>query len=442
MVKPIMKPMKRILVTRRQFIKATSSAAISAPFIVPSALFGAGGAAPPSERITIGFIGTGKMAHDYHLSTLSGFKDVQCVAVCDVDKTRREHAKKFIADRYEKDGRGTKGIDAYSDFREIIHRKDIDAVVIATPDHWHAIPVIEACRAGKDVYCEKPLTLTIREAQLCIEAVRKHKRVLQTGSQQRSSVFGQFRLGCELIRSGRIGKVKTVHVGVGGPSKWCDLAEETLEPGLDWERWLGPAPMRPYSSVLSPRGRHNHFPAWRSYREYSGGGLTDIGAHHFDIAQWALDMDQSGPIEIIPPDDPQATSGVKFVYANGIEMFHGGPSGCTFEGTHGKLYVDRGKLTSEPESIVKEPLGEKEVHLFKSPGHHRNWIDCIRSRQRPVADVEIGARSATVCHLANLAYWNQRKLHWNPTKWRFVGDKEANAWLDYARRNPWQFPRV
>ena len=436
-----MKP-TTVPLSRRQFLKATAATFVFAPVVIPSSARGADGSTAPSERVTIGFIGTGKMAHDYHLSTLSGFKDVQCVAVCDVDTTRREHAKKYIGDRYAKDGRGIKGIDAGNDFREIIRRKDIDAVVIATPDHWHAIPAIEACQAGKDVYCEKPLTLTIREAQRCLEAARKYRRVFQTGSQQRSSVFGQFRLACELIRSGRIGKVKTVHVGVGGPSKWCDLPEEPLEAGLDWERWLGQAPMRPYNSVLSPRGMHNHFPNWRGYREYSGGSLTDMGAHHFDVAQWALGMDASGPVEIIPPDDPKADTGVKFVYANGVEMFHGGPSGCTFEGTEGKLYIDRGRLTSEPESIAKEPLVDKDVHLFKSPGHHRNWLDCIRSRERPVADVEVGARSVTVCHLANLAYWNRRKLRWDPKNWTFIGDKEANTWRDRARRAPWQLPKV
>lgn len=215
-----------------------------------------------------------------------------------------------------------------------------------------------------------------------------------------------------------------------------------MEPGLDWNLWLGQAPQRPYHSALSPRGQHNHFPAWRSYREYSGGGMTDMGAHHFDIAQWALDMDQSGPVEIVPPDDATATLGAKLVYANGVEMFHGGPSGCTFEGTAGKLYIDRGKLTSEPESAVKEPLGEKEVHLRKSPGHHRDWLDCIRSRQRPIADVEIGARSVTVCHLTNFAYWYRRKLRWDPQNWRFVGDDEANQWLDRVRRDPWQLPKV
>ncbi len=215
-----------------------------------------------------------------------------------------------------------------------------------------------------------------------------------------------------------------------------------MEPGLDWNMWLGQAPERPYHSILSPRGVHNHFPAWRAYREFSGGSMTDMGAHHYDIAQWALGMDESGPVEIFPPDDPKASRGVKYVYANGVEMIHGGPGGCVFEGTEGKLHINRGHLSSEPESIVQEPLADDEVHLYKSPGHHRDWLGAIRSRQRPVADVEIGARSVTVCHLGNLAYWNRRKLKWDPQAWRFVDDEEANQWLDRPRRDPWQLPTV
>ena len=426
--------------SRRRFLQGLAAAA-AAPLVVPASVFGAQGQAAPSNRITVGFIGTGKMAKDYHLPSLLGMGDVQALAVCEVDTTRRQFAKKAIEDRYGQD-RQFKGCAEYTDFREMLARKDIDAVCIATPDHWHAIPAIEACKAGKDVYCEKPLTLTIREAKLCIDAVRKFKRVFQTGSQQRSNVFGPFREAVEFIRSGRIGKVKTITVGVGGPSKWCDLPEEPLEPGLEWDLWLGQAPKRPYNSILSPRGMHNHFPAWRNYREYSGGGHTDMGAHHYDIAQWALDMDRSGPVEIIPPADPSTGTGVKYVYANGVEMTHGGPGGCTFVGTEGRIYIERGRLESQPESLVKEPLRPGEVHLFRSPGHHRNWIDCIRTRKDPIADVEAGARTVTIVHLGNLAYWYGRRLKWDPKKWEFPGDKEANTWLDRQRRDPWQLPKI
>ena len=229
---------------------------------------------------------------------------------------------------------------------------------------------------------------------------------------------------------------------MGGPSKWCDLPAEKLEPGLDWDLWLGPAPKRPYNSILSPRGVHKHFPAWREYREYAGGGHADMGAHHYDIAQWCLGMDESGPVEIIPPVDPSAHSGVIYRYANGVVMIHGGPSGCTFTGTRGTLRIDRDHLTSDPAKIVKEPLGKDDVHLPKSPGHHRNWLDCIRSRKRPVADVEIGARSVAITILGNLAYWNHRTLRWDPKKWEFVDDPKANKWLDRERRSPWKLPEV
>lgn len=425
--------------TRRQFLTGAAALA-TVPMVVPASALGRSGQKAPSERITIGFIGCGKMAHDFHLPTLLGFSDVQALAVCDVDSTRRADAKRIVEERYAKDGRASKNCDAYNDFREVLARKDIDAVVIVTPEHWHAIPIIEACKAGKDVYCEKPLTLTLEESKRCIDAVRKHKRVHQTGSQQRSNVFGHFREACEFIRSGRLGQIKTVEVGVAGPSKWCDLPEEEMEPGLDWDLWLGTAPMRKYSSVLSPRGVHNHFPAWRNYREYSGGGHADMGAHHYDIAQWALDMDHSGPVEIIPPEDPSKGIGVKYIYANGVEMIHGGPGGCFFTGTKGTLHIDRGILKSEPEEIATEPLGEKEVHLFQSPGHHRNWVDCIKSREKPICDVETGCRSVALVQLGNLAYWNNRKLKWDPARWRFVNDREAEKWMDRERRAPWQLP--
>jgi predicted dehydrogenase len=379
------------------------------------------------------------MANDYHLPELLGFGDVQAVAVCEVDEKRREHAKRRVEKAY---GQKTdsKGCATYADFREIISRKDIDAVCIATPEHWHAIPAIEAMKAGKDVYCEKPLTLTLAEGKRCIDVARKYQRVFQTGSQQRSNVFGQFREAAEIIRSGRLGSIQTVTVGVGGPSRFCNLPAEELEPGLDWDLWLGPAPKRPYNSILSPRGVHKHFPAWREYREYAGGSHADMGAHHYDIAQWCMDMDESGPVEIIPPIDSHANHGVVYRYANGVVMVHGGPSGCTFTGTKGTLRIDRDHLSSDPAEIVKKPRSSKEVHLEKSPGHHRNWLDCIRSRKRPLADVEIGARSVAITILGNLAYWNRRPLRWDPVKWEFIGDSQANTWLDRERRDPWKLP--
>jgi len=428
---------KHIRTSRRIFLKTTVAAA-AAPLILPGHVWGA--QTPPSERITMGFIGVGTQGR----GLLNGFlgKNTQVLAMCDVDTTRREHAKKVVEDYYSKKNQADyKGCAAYKDFRELLQRKDIDAVCIATPDHWHAVPVILAARAKKDIYCEKPLSLTIAEARAMVKAVRENDRVFQTGSMQRSSA--EFHKACELVRNGRIGKIKQVLVNVGGPSKWCDLPEEPMEPGLDWDGWLGPAPMRPYNSVLSPRGVHKHFPNWRSYREYSGGGMTDWGAHHFDIAQWGLGMDESGPVEIIPPDDPKATKGVRFIYANGVEMIHSDKAnGVRFIGESGEIEVNRGKFKITPEGLDAEPIPENGVHLYKSRDHQRDFLDCIKTRKRPICDVEIGCRSVTVCHLGNLAYWNHRRLKWDPVKEQFVGDAEANKWLDYQRRAPWNAFRM
>lgn len=428
-------------VTRRQVLGGLATGALAVPTIVPASALGRDGKTPPSERITVGFIGCGKIANDYHLTELLKMGDVQALAVCEVDKTRREHAKNRVEKAYS-ERKDYKGCAAYIDFRELIGRNDIDAVCIATPEHWHAIPAIEAMKQGKDVYCEKPLTLTLAEGKLCIDAARKYKRVFQTGSQQRSNEFGDFRQTAEFIQSGRLGTIRTVTVGVGSPSRWCDLPAERMEPGLEWDLWLGPAPKRPYNSTLSPRGVHTHFPAWRVYREYGGGGHADMGAHHYDIVQWCLKMDTSGPVEIYPAMLPNAHHGVAYRYPNGVVMVHGGPSGCTFTGDKGTLRIDRNHLTSDPESIVKKPLEPDEVHLEKTPEHHRNWIDCIRSRKKPVADVEIGARSVAISILGNLAYWNHRPMRWDPVKWEFVDDPVASRWMDRDRRDPWRLPTV
>lgn len=383
----------------------------------------------------MGFIGMGTQNRGL-LNRFLG-KATQVVAVCDVDTTRRESAKKLVEDAYAKNAvAGYQGCAAYGDFRELIARKDIDAVCIAPPDHWHAITVVMAAKAKKDIYCEKPLSLTIPEARAMVKAVRKNKRVLQTGSMQRSSP--EFYKACMLVRNGRIGKIKQVIVDVGTSSKWCDLPEEAMEPGLNWDMWLGPAPTRVYNAILSPRGVHKGFPAWRNYREYSGGGMTDWGAHHFDIAQWGLGMDDSGPVEIVPPEDPKAMTGVRFIYANGVQVIHGKSGGVLFDGTDGQILVNRGKFKITPEGLDKDPIPKNGVQLYQSTDHYQDFLNCVKSRNRPICDVEIGCRSATVCHLGNLAYWNRRKLHWNPVKERFTGDAEANTWLARERRAPWQ----
>jgi len=420
-------------VSRRDFIRMAGAAGMVTPILIPSHVWGA--KTPPSDRLTMGFIGMGTQ-NRYLLKKFLD-KDTQVLAVCDVDTTRREAAKKMVEDTYaQKALAGYKGCAAYGDFRELLARRDIDAVCIATPDHWHGIMVVAAAKAKKDIYCEKPLSLTIHDAIAMVQAVRKYKRVLQTGSMQRSSP--EFYKACMLVRNGRIGKVKHVFVDVGTSSKWCDLPEEPMEAGLNWDMWLGPAPLRAYNSILSPRGVHKHFPAWRDYREYSGGGMTDWGAHHFDIAQWGLGMDSSGPVQIVPPEDPKASTGVRFIYANGVQVVHGKCGGVLFVGTDGEVFVNRGKFWTNPAGLDKEPIPENGVQLYKSTDHYQDFLDCVKTRKAPICDVEIGCRSVTVCHLGNLAYWYRRTLYWDPVKERFEGDAEANTWLDRVRRAPWQ----
>ena len=420
---------------RRQFLTATSLATLTAPFLLHTTR-AASGRKGPNDRIIIGVIGTGKQGR-YLTNNFLAMPDTQVVAVSDVDTTRRESTRKMVDEFYTiKGNKELTGCVSYKDFKELLARKDIDAVVIAAPDHWHAYIAIAACEAGKDIYCEKPLSLTIHEARAMVNAARKYDRVFQTGSMQRSS--SEFRKACELVRNNRLGKIKQVIVDVGPPSVPCDLPEETMEPGLNWDLWLGPSPQRPYNSVLSPRGVHDHFPNWRNYREYSGGMMTDWGAHHFDIAQWGLGMDDSGPVEIIPPEDPKATRGVRYLYANGVEMIHGDSGGVLFIGTEGKILVNRGKFEATPAALGEEPLGDNAIRLYKSYSHTKDFLDCMRSRKKPICDVEIGCRSATVCHLGNLAYWNHRRLRWDPVKEQFIGDKQANEWLDRPKRAPWK----
>ncbi len=419
---------------RRQFLKGAAVTALAAPTIIPSSAW----SKSPNDRINLGFIGMGKMGRG-HLGGFLKKEETQIVAISEVADVRLDDAIQRVHAGYAKQMRSGNytGCDGHKDFRDLLKRRDIDAVVISTPDHWHAIPAIMACKAGKDVYCEKPLSLTIEEGRAMVRAVRRYKRVFQTGSQQRTQYDGNFRKACEFVRSGRIGDVKTVRVGVGAPPKPCDLPEEALPAGIDWEMWQGPVPARGYSSVLCPADVHNHFPHFRDYREYAGGRLADMGAHHFDIAQWGLDMDRSVPRFIVPPE--KGDTGLRFVYANGVEMFHGGPSGTTFEGTKGTIYVDRRSFKSTPEKIIQEPLRDDEVHLYNSGTDHKgDWLNCIRTRKQPVADVEVGARTAAICQLANIGYELRRTLEWDPRKERFIDAAGANDHLSRRLAAPWK----
>jgi predicted dehydrogenase len=441
--------------SRRQFIKA-ASAGIAAPFILPSRVWSAETA--PNSRINLGFIGVGKM-NSGHLANFLKREETQVVAVCDVDTTRRENAKKTVEEAYGKAaGADYKGCAAYNDFRELLARKDIDAVVIATPDHWHAYIGVAAVKAGKDVYGEKPLTHNIHEALTLTKAVRESGRIFQTGSQQRSSK--EFRIAAELVRNGVIGTVKTITTSFGDPAPVYNLKEEALEPGLDWDRWCGPGPLKPYSSVLSPRGVHNHFPAWRMTREFGGGMITDWGAHHIDIAQWALGVDETGPVEVKAPAGWEtAKRGAQLVYANGVVLTHGEGKGVSIYGTEGEVHVNRGKFelslggkvihrffdkqqdkgTSLERAYTlaeREYLKDAKVKLYDSKNHHEDWLNAIKTRKVPICDVAVGATTVISCHLMNFAYWHGANIKWNPENRTFIEGGDPK-WLTREYRGEW-----
>ncbi len=424
---------KRKRLTRRQFMQKSAAAAVAVPYFVPVTAFGRRGRPPPSERLNMGFIGVGNMGGG-HLGWFLDNEEVQILAICDVDAKKGGKAVRRVEERYaEQTQSGTyTGCDLYNEYEELLARDDIDVVLIAVPDHWHAIVAIAACRAGKDVYCEKPLSLTIREARAMVNAARRYNTVFQTGSQQRSA--GNFRYACELVRSGRIGKLLTVNVGIGMPSSEKYFPPQPVRAGLDWERWLGPAPWQPYNAE---RCSGSYSGGWRLVRDYSGGMTTDWGAHHFDIAQWGMGMDGNGPAEIYPP----GTGGfdtLTYKYASGVVMQRGGANGILFTGTDGKVEVNRGHFKTWPEEIGKEPIGPNDVHLYESPGQQTDWLNCVRDRRRPICDVAIGASSVTVCHLGNIASWIGRPIRWNPAKEEIIGDEAASRWLDRPKRAPYR----
>lgn len=418
--------------TRRSLLKRAAGWSVGGPLVIPSSVLSAGDNSP-NERIRLGMIGlgdrgkvhlTGGMGGAFRTGSLRARKDIEIVAYSDVIESRLPKRT---------DG----GVRNYTDFRELLACEDVEAVVISTPDHWHAVMVQEAARLGKDIYCEKPLSLTIREARAIVRSANRYGRVFQTGSQQRSDISGRFRFACEMVRSGRIGKVKQVRVYAAKTSNPCDLVPARVPAGIHWEMWLGPAPWRPYNGEII-RG----WPVgWRLFRDYSGGEMTDAGAHYMDIVQWGLGTERSGPEEIIPPDGKNARY-LTYVYADGTQVVHNpaegvGKHGAFFVGTEGTIAVDGRHLETRPASIANKQIGPDEVHLHRSTNHHSDWLHAIRTRQKPVCDAESGCRSVTVCHLGNIARWLGRPLQWDPVKEEFVGDADANRCLDRAKREPW-----
>jgi len=437
--------------SRRHFLRRSlggAAAMVALPTLIPRGVLGASGTPGANDRIRIGFIGIGRQASDL-LRNLLTQKEAEYVAVADVNLNRaRESASK------------NGGIAYYQDYRKLLERKDIDGIVTATPEHWRINICLHACQAGKDVYAEKPMTLTIREGRLMVQAARKYKRVFTVGSQQRSMWIDQ--AGCEFIRNGGLGKIKRVYVW-NYPSPWeCALPAEPIPQGLDWDMWCGPTEVVPYNKDLYlPRAN----PGWLSFRPYSGGEMTGWGAHGFDMIQLALGMDNSGPVEVwtegpkyAPPTYARAESkergdkacsvpSVFFRYDGDIvmELVDKTPEGerppsfgGIVVGDKGRMTIDRGRISSEPEELAFEIKRKRPAGL--SDNHIKNWLDCMRSRQKPTADVEIGHRSATVCHLGNIARYLGRRLKWDPVKEEFVGDAEANSHLDRPRRKGYEIP--
>jgi predicted dehydrogenase len=420
--------------TRRDLLKSVTAAAVIGPYVVSSGAWGAGDRPAPSNRIAMGAIGTGGMGTG-DLNGFLGKDEVQMLAVCDIDKTRRDKAKQIVDRKY-----GNTSCLDYNDFREIIRRTDIHAVMIATPDHWHAIPVILAARAGKDIHCQKPLSLTIREGRAMSDAVRRYGVVFQTGSQQRSD--RKFRFACELVRNGRLGKLQTMEVGLPGGKPGPLAPPEPPPAGFDYDLWLGQAPYTPYTADRT------HW-SFRWILDYSGGQVTDWGAHHCDIAQWGNGTSYTGPVEVegkgdFPSDGIWNTattyrfvctyaSGVRMICADGSQF----PNGIKFVGSEGWVFVSRGKIDSEPKSLLASTIGPNEIHLYESGDHKGNFLDCIKTRGETIAPIENAHRSISIAHLGNIAMLLGRKVRWNPDTEQFVNDAEADRMLSRAMRAPW-----
>ena len=415
------------VIQRREFLKQSiaASTVFATPFIVPDTCFGA------NERVTVGAIGVRNQGK----GNLKRFQSAGCNigAVCDVDSHVLADAMKLVK------GGQPKG---YEDYRELLERKDLDAVVVTTPDHWHALISIHACQSGKDVYCEKPLTLTIAEGRRMVDAARENKRIVQTGSQQRSSK--EFHTACTLVRNGAIGKIQKVLVGINTPNHPGSIGKATDPPSnLNYDMWIGPAKMVPYHE----KRVHYNFRFWW---DYSGGQMTNWGAHHLDITQWGLGRDDSGPVKsegqaTFHPEklhEVTETCRITHTYDDGVEVVVGQkqddiPGGTTFIGTEGRIWVNRGKLKSDPEDIIKMDISSLPTQLYRSTNHTENFLNCIKSRELPICDVEIGHRSATVCHLGNIVARLGRGIEWDPKSERIIGDDEAQAMTDRDYRSPW-----
>lgn len=412
--------------SRRDFLKRTAAVA-AAPMILPSGVLAAPGRPGANDRIIIGVIGTGGRARQL-MSQMP--EPGRIVAISDCYAQRMIDAANELKHPEWKQ---------YQDYRKMFEAEKLDAALIATPDHARVLPCIRAVQAGLDVFAEKPLTVAVREGRVLVNAVRKHKRIFQVGSQQRTMEMNRF--ACELVRSGGLGKLQRVIAAkYPGPRKYEGLPEEKIPDGDDWDTWLGPTPQRPFNHQIQF--------SWMQWWDYSGGEMTNWGAHGVDQIQWALGMDGTGPVELWP-GEPGPTGKVSMKYANGVQVdFEAGDvpfGGARFVGAKATLTIDRNDFSTDPPDFVKNPPERAVREKWEGPGwisrpHMANWLDCVKSRQTPNADVEIGHRSISVCHLLNMARELGRKLKWDPDKEIFPDDSEATAKLDRPRRKGWELP--
>ena len=455
--------------SRRQFIAgagkglAASSVIAGFPAIVPASVFGA---TAPGNRINVGAIGTGRISRVHDLPGIWRHDTAQIVAVCDLDGKRLQEAKALVNEQYAKrTGKPYDGVTTYSDYRELLANKDIDAVVISTPDHWHTLIAIDAVQAGKDVYLQKPASLTIAEGRVLSNAVHRSGRIFQIGSQQRSSP--QFRYAAELVRNGRIGKLQTVEVGLPGDPAGDEEPIMPVPKHFNYDMWLGSTPVVPYTEKrVHPQAGYDR-PGWLRCEQFGAGMITGWGAHHIDSAHWAMDTEYTGPIEVsgsaeFPTKglwDVHGPFRTEAVYADGVRMIVTGefPNGIKFIGSEGWIFVSRGNesvTASDPGARLKDPralaasdpkiitsvIGPDEIHLYESTNHHRNWLECVRSRRQPIAPVEVAHRSCSACLIHHIAMKLKRKLHWDPAGERFRNDDEANVMLSRPQRPPYVVP--
>ncbi len=454
--------------SRRHFIR-NSAFATAGIFTIPTILpahFQIKGS--QNDKINIGVIGCGRIARSNDIPETLKYDTARIIAVCDVDSKRVKEGKEFVEQLYlEKTGKKDfVNVKMYEDFRDMIADTDIDAVIVSTPDHWHALPAIAAAKAGKDIYLQKPLSLTIQEGRALSDTINRTGRILQVGSQQRSqNPWPQFHRACELVRNGRIGEIKTIQVGLPGDPAGNEEPEMPIPENLNYDMWLGSTPYAYYTEKrVHPQADYSR-PGWLRIEQFGSGMITGWGAHHIDTAHWGMGTEYTGPIEVegeaeFPKSGLWNVHGdfkIKSKYANGVDMFIGGgnPNGVRFEGTEGWIFVSRGAVkvtSSDPETpdkslnaldasdqkILDSAIGPNEIHLYKSEEQHGNWLDCIRSRKQPVASAEKGHRSCSACLISHISMKLPRKLYWDPLNERFKNDDEANSMLARDMRIPWR----